>query len=205
MYRQIYKIIKRTFDIFISIIGIILMLFIALFIKIIFVINKNFNSIFYCHERIGKNGKRINIYKFKTMVEDSDDTKKYFNRKQIIEFNKTYKLKNDPRITKLGKFLRKLSIDELPQFVNILKGDMSIIGPRPVVGEELKKYKNQINKLLSVRPGLTGYWACNSNDCKNYNHRIKLELYYVDNMSFILDLKIIFKTIFIILKGRKVQ
>ena len=139
------------------------------------------------------------------MVEDSDDIKKYFNRKQIIEFNKNYKLKNDPRITKLGKFLRKLSIDELPQFVNILKGDMSIIGPRPVVGEELKKYKNQINKLLSVRPGLTGYWACNSNDCKNYNHRIKLELYYIDNMSFILDLKIIFKTIFIILKGRKVQ
>lgn len=205
MKRFIYKFVKRLFDIVISIIGMFFVLLLSIIIKSVFLINKNFNSIFYCHERIGKNGKKIHIYKFKTMVEDSNNIKKYFNTIQTKEFNKNFKLKNDPRITNLGKILRKLSIDELPQFINILKGDMSIIGPRPVVEEELKRYKNQINKLLSVRPGLTGYWACNSKYCKNYSHRIKLELYYIDNMSFLLDLKIIFKTIFIILKGSKVQ
>ena len=105
-------------------------------------------------------------------------------------------MKDDPRVTKIGKFLRKTSLDELPQFINVLKGDMSIVGPRPLIKDELQRYGKNKEKLLSVMPGLTGNWVINNKYKTSYVERMNLELYYVDNMSFKLDLKIFFKTVF---------
>ena len=116
------------------------------------------------------------------------------------EFEENQKLKNDPRITKIGKVLRKTSIDELPQLINVLKGDMSLIGPRPVVDGEIEKYGKNKDKFLSVKPGITGYWAANGRSDTSYDERIEMELYYVDNMSFKLDIKIFFKTILSVIK-----
>ena len=116
------------------------------------------------------------------------------------EFEKCYKLEKDPRVTKIGNFLRKTSLDELPQILNILKGELSIIGPRPIVQAELEKYGDDKEKFLSVKPGLTGYWAANGRSDTSYEERIQMELYYVDNMSFWLDIKVFFKTILAVLK-----
>ena len=156
--------------------------------------------IFFKHKRIGKNGKEIYIYKFRTMVENAEGLIKQFTPEQMEEFKTNFKLENDPRITKIGKFLRKTSFDELPQLLNIIKGELSIIGPRPVIAEELEKYGINKEKFLSVTPGLTGYWAANGRSTTTYEQRMEMELYYVDNMSFKLDLKIFFKTILSVMK-----
>lgn len=108
------------------------------------------------------------------------------------EYKENYKLTNDPRITKIGKFLRKTSLDELPQLLNIIKGELSIIGPRPVVTDELEKYGANTKKFLSVTPGLTGYWAANGRSCTTYEQRMQMELYYIDNLSLKMDIKVFF-------------
>ena len=127
--------------------------------------------------------------KYKTF----DEFYQTLSDEQKQEWDENFKLENDPRITKIGNFLRKTSLDELPQIINILKGDMSIIGPRPVVNDEIEKYGNQKAKFLSVKPGLTGYWAANGRSATTYEDRIKLELYYIDHCSLLLDIKIFFK------------
>ena len=151
--------------------------------------------IFFKHTRIGKDGKIIKIYKFRSMVENAEDLIKRFTPEQMKEYEENYKLSNDPRITKVGKFLRKTSLDELPQLINIIKGDLAIIGPRPVVANELKKYGTNIKKFLSVTPGLTGYWAANGRSCTSYEQRMQMELYYIDNLSLKMDVMVFFKTI----------
>ena len=151
-------------------------------------------------KRVGKDKELFEIYKFRTMVENAEDLIKQFTPEQMEEFKTNFKLENDPRITKIGKFLRKTSLDELPQLLNIIKGDLSIIGPRPVVTEELQKYGVNMEKFLSVTPGLTGYWAANGRSTTTYEQRMEMELYYVDNISFKLDLKIFFKTILSVIK-----
>lgn len=130
--------------------------------------------------------------KLKEYLANNDEARK--------EFEENQKLKNDPRITKIGDFLRKTSIDELPQLINVLKGEMSLIGPRPIVDGEIEKYGTNKDKFLSVKPGLTGYWAANGRNNITYSERIKMELYYVDNMSFGLDLNIFLKTIVSVIK-----
>ena len=134
------------------------------------------------------------------MVENAEDLIKQFTPEQMKEFKENFKLENDPRVTKIGKVLRKTSLDELPQLINIIKGDISIIGPRPVVEEELEKYGINKNKFLSVTPGLTGYWAANGRSNTTYEQRMEMELYYVDNMSFKLDAKVFFKTVLSVVK-----
>ena len=116
------------------------------------------------------------------------------NEEARKEFEENQKLQHDPRITKLGNFLRKTSLDELPQMINILKGEMSFVGPRPVVDGEIEKYGKNKNKLLSVKPGLTGYWQVNGRSNTTYEDRMNMELYYVDNCSLWLDIKIFLKT-----------
>ena len=116
------------------------------------------------------------------------------------EYYKNRKISNDPRITKIGKFLRTTSLDEFPQFINIFKGDMSLIGPRPVVLDEADAYGKNKNKFLSMRPGLSGYWAVNGRSNTTYEERMKLELYYIDYCSFLLDIKIIVETIKSVIK-----
>ena len=128
------------------------------------------------------------------MVKDAETMVSNFTEAQKKEWEENYKLKNDPRITKAGKFLRKTSLDELPQLFNILKGEMSFVGPRPVVSDELSWYQNNKDRLLSVKPGLTGWWAANGRSEVSYPERCDYELYYVDNASLLLDLKILFKT-----------
>lgn len=196
-----YRIIKRVFDVLIS--GISLVLLSPLFLIIALSIKLNSKGkVFYKHKRIGKNGEYIYLYKFRSMYSDSKERLEEMLKDPKIkkEWEENFKLSNDPRITKIGAFLRKASLDELPQLLNILRGDMSIVGPRPIIDDEIKKYGINKDKLLSVTPGLTGWWACNGRSCTSYDDRMKLELYYVDNKSIKLDIKIIIKTFISVIK-----
>ena len=196
---KVYKYVKRTADVIAASIGLILLsplfLIIAVLIKL-----ESKGPVFFAHKRIGKNGKEIRLLKFRSMVPNAEELIKQFTPEQMKEFKENFKLENDPRITKVGKFLRKTSLDELPQLINIIKGELSIIGPRPVIGDELEKYRNNKNKFLSVTPGLTGYWAANGRSNTTYEQRMMMELYYVDNISWKLDVKIFLKTIISVLK-----
>lgn len=200
--KPIFFFIKRCIDIILSLLGLIILspvfLLIAILIK-----KEDHGNVFYKHKRIGHMNKDIYIYKFRSMTnkyKTFDEFYQTLSDEQKQEWDENFKLENDPRITKIGNFLRKTSLDELPQIINILKGDMSIIGPRPVVNDEIEKYGNQKAKFLSVKPGLTGYWAANGRSATTYEDRIKLELYYIDHCSLLLDIKIFFKTILSVLK-----
>ena len=129
------------------------------------------------------------------MVTNAEELIATFSPEQKKEWEENYKLKDDPRITRVGKLLRKTSLDELPQLINILKGEMSIVGPRPVVEEELSWYENDVDTILSVKPGLTGWWAVNGRSEVPYPKRCDLEMYYVRNACLLLDIKILFYTI----------
>ena len=206
--KNIYLIIKRIFDIFVGLIGTILLIPISIIIKIIYLFNKDYHSIFYKQVRIGKNGKKFNLYKYRSMVKDADEIleRTLSDSKELrLEWLQNQKLENDPRITKIGKILRKTSLDEIPQFINLLKGDMSLIGPRPLIKGELKLHNGDPEIYESVRPGITGWWGCNGRSDIDYKERLKLEYFYVNNMSLKLDLKVIFKTIktIIIREGAK--
>jgi len=197
-----YLFVKRVFDFFISIVSLILLSPIFLFIAVLIKIDSK-GKVFYKHKRIGKNGEYIYLYKFRSMYIDSKERldKMLENPDIKKEWEENFKLENDPRITKVGKFLRKTSLDELPQLINILRGNMSIVGPRPVIDKEIEKYGSDKEKFLSVTPGLTGWWACNGRSCTSYEDRKKLELYYVDHRGILLDLKIILKTFISVIKG----
>ena len=186
--RKVYNLVKRIFDLFIII---------AILIK-----SDDGGPIFYKHKRVGKNGKSIYVYKFRSMAVNADEIFSHFTEEQIKEFEKYYKLENDPRITRIGDFLRKNSLDELPQFLNILKGDMSFVGPRPVVSKELNKFGDNQDLLLSIRPGLTGWWACSGRSDTSYEQRVDLEIYYVNNYCAKLDFLCLVKTIGAVIEGK---
>ncbi len=194
-----YKITKRTADILVSLIGLIFLSPLFLIISIAVKLDSK-GPAFFVHKRIGKDGKIINVYKFRTMVDNAEGLIRKFTPEQLKKFNENFKLEDDPRITRIGKFLRKTSLDELPQLLNILKGELSIIGPRPVVSNEIERYGENKEKFLSVTPGLTGYWAANGRSCTTYEERMQMELYYVDNISLKTDIEIFFKTIILVLK-----
>lgn len=192
-----YMIAKRVFDIFGALIGIIGMFLIALPIKIMYILTGDFKSIFYTHQRVGKDGKIFNMYKFRTMVPNSKQMLEEMLKdpKYKKEWDENQKFENDPRVTKAGKILRKTSLDELPQMLNVLLGDMSLIGPRPLVPGELDKHDGNHKIYEKVRPGVTSWWACHGRSATTYEERLALEYYYVQNRSFMLDLKCIFATI----------
>lgn len=196
--RYIYRFLKRTFDIIVSLIGSIICVPVFIIISIIIKIDSK-GPTFFRHKRIGYKGKPIEILKFRTMVKDAEDRIKDFTPEQAAEWKEQYKLENDPRLTKVGKILRKTSIDELPQVLDILTGKLSFIGPRPITEEEFITHNIDKDKYTSVKPGLTGYWACNGRSDVDYEDRIKLEYYYVDHASLWLDIKIFFKTIFAVI------
>ena len=193
-----YLFVKRAFDILGSIIGIAILIPVTVAVWIArIVLKENDGPLFYEQLRYGKNGKMFRLYKFRSMCMNADEKlEKYLkeNEEARKEFEETQKLDNDPRITKLGAFLRKTSLDELPQMINILFGQMSFIGPRPVIKKEIERYGKNKNKFLSVKPGLTGYWQVNGRSNTTYKERMELELYYVDHQSLWLDAKIFFKT-----------
>lgn len=190
--------IKRTFDIIFSIIALIIGSPIFLLVGL-FIFCTSPGKIFYSHPRIGRGGKVFRCYKFRSMYPDADKRlKEILNSNPALkkEWEQNFKLKNDPRITPIGYFIRKTSLDELPQFWNVLKGDLSVVGPRPVVQEEVDKCMGaKAPKILSIRPGLTGPWQVSGRSNTCYNKRIELDEYYVDNHSLFLDLKLISKTI----------
>lgn len=192
-----YSAVKRTFDILCGIIGMIFIIPVAVIYKIIAITMRDFKPIFYCQNRIGKNGKEFKLYKFRTMVYNADEVLKELLKKNKYkkEWKKFQKLSNDPRITKIGHILRKTSLDELPQFINVLKGDMSLIGPRPLVKGELDAHNGNHNIYEAVRPGISGWWASHGRSETTYEERLELEYFYVINKSLLLDLKCIFCTI----------
>ena len=198
--KPVYDFVKRFSDIICSAIAIILLS--PFFIIITIAIKATSKGpVIFVHKRVGKGGKEIGIYKFRSMVMNAEKLIENFTPEQKEEFQKNFKLENDPRITKIGKFLRKTSLDELPQFFNVLKGDLSIVGPRPVMKIETEIYGNYKSMLLSVKPGLTGFWAANGRSDTSYKRRRAMEIYYVKNRSFLLDIKIIFKTVISVFKG----
>ena len=158
----------------------------------------------YSRVRIGKNGNKFTLYKFTTMKSDPEILIDYFknNPDQEKYFNENQKLLYDPRITKVGFLLREISIDELPQLINILIGDMSFIGPRPIVEEEIIKYGNSYELYKQVRPGLSGLWQVSGRNDTSYKQRVEFDVLYIENQSFLLDVKIFFKTFFAVLSRK---
>ena len=195
-----YLIVKRTIDMLGALIGLVLLSPIFLIVAIAIKLDSK-GPIIFGHNRKGLHGKDIKVYKFRTMYENSQEIFNNFTKEQKEEFYKNFKLENDPRVTKIGDFLRRTSIDELPQLINILNGSMSIVGPRPIVQKEIDLYGDYANKLFSVVPGLTGYWQANGRSDTTYEERIKMDMYYIDNRGFWLDFKIIIKTFGSVLKG----
>lgn len=202
----IYKLnitLKRIVDIIGGIVGTVILIPLTLVVAILNAFNNDRGPIFYSHTRIGKDGKLFKMYKFRTMVVNADEKLAQLlqnDEEARKEWEENRKLKNDPRITKIGKILRKTSIDEFPQFLNVLKGDMSLVGPRAVVGDEIEKFGIYKKDVLSVKPGITGYWAANGRSDTTYEERVYMEYKYVDNFSILMDIKILFKTVISVLK-----
>lgn len=195
--KYLYFGVKRLFDILIALIGCLFLLPIILIVKISYLLHKDFDSIFFRQKRIGKNGKKFNLYKFRSMVPNADEVLKELLKdpKYKEEWDLNQKFEHDPRITSMGNILRKTSLDELPQFINILIGDMSLIGPRPLVPGELDSHNGNHELYESVRPGISGWWAANGRSATTYERRLELEYYYVQHCSLILDIRCVFRTI----------
>ena len=171
----------RFLDIVFSFVGLLILCPFFLLIALWIVLDSR-GGVFYCQMRVGKNGKDFKLYKFRSMRSGAD-------KRGLITVGA-----KDARITRSGYFLRKYKLDELPQLINVLKGEMSFVGPRPVVKDELEKYGNNKDKFLSVKPGLTGYWATHGRSDISYEERMELELYYVEHASLLLDTQIFFLT-----------
>ena len=195
---------KRIVDIIGSLVGIILLIPLTLVVALINLISRENGPIFYSQERIGKNGKHFKMYKFRSMVVNAEEKLREMLEKDDElrkEFEENRKLKDDPRITRIGKILRKTSLDEFPQFVNVLKGEMSLVGPRAVVDDEIDLFGDKKDRFLSVKPGITGYWAANGRSNTTYDERVEMEVYYAENISLLLDIKILFKTVLSVIKA----
>ena len=202
--KRSYLAAKRVMDFVGALIGGILLSPVLLIIALIVKLDSK-GPVIFKHKRVGQFGEPIYIYKFRTMYENAQDMIKDFTPEQMEEWQRNFKLENDPRITRVGHFLRKSSLDELPQLLNILQGNLSIVGPRPVPQAEVDLYGENIEKVLSVKPGLTGYWQAYARSNCTYEIRRQMELDYADHANFWWDIKIIFKTVGSVLtaKGAK--
>lgn len=193
----VYLCLKRLIDIIAGIIGLLILLPIALVIKIISMCNGDFHKIIFVQKRIGKNGKEFDFYKFRSMVPNADELLfKLMEENEEIrkEYQENKKLKDDPRITKVGKFIRRFSIDELPQLINVLKGDMTLIGNRPYLPREKDDMGKYFNDIVKTKPGITGYWQVSGRSDVSFKARLKMEQFYSNNFGFKMDMKIFFKT-----------
>lgn len=194
--KPFYDFVKRCFDIFCSLILIIVaspvLVLVSLLVKL-----TDGGTIIYKAPRMGKGGKIINVYKFRSMCMNADDIKKTLSKEDLEKYEKEYKLEKDPRITKVGNILRKTSIDELPQLFNVLQGNMSLVGPRPILEREAELYGENRDTLFKVKPGITGLWQVSGRNNITYEsgERQALELEYIQKRSLSLDLKILFLTV----------
>lgn len=194
----IYRYIKRGIDIIGSIVGIFILIPMIIVLWIANFISKDNGPIFYTQNRIGKDGKYFKLYKFRSMVVGADEKlAKYLaeNEEARKEYRKYKKLKDDPRVTPIGKFIRKTSIDEFPQFINVLKGEMSLIGPRPYLPREKEDMKEAYYYIVTCKPGLTGLWQVSGRSDVDFENRLKLDLEYIEKESFSYDTKLFFKTL----------
>lgn len=191
-----YHVIKRGIDIICSSIGLIVLSPILVIIAIIIKLDSS-GPIIFKQERVGYKGRRFFMYKFRSMVVNAEELKDKLQEKNEMS-GPMFKMKDDPRITKIGKFIRKTSIDELPQLVNVLKGEMSLVGPRPSLPKEVDKFEPWMLKRLEVKPGLTCYWQVQGRNDIGFEEWMRLDCKYVEDKCTLLDLKLIFKTFFVL-------
>lgn len=208
-----WRIYKTVFDWLGALLGVILLSPFFILVAVIIKVTEG-GTVFYRHARIGRNGKKIQVWKFRTMYMRYSSGSKYSGKtveqvleelgdpKLIAEFKRDQKLKHDPRVTSIGRILRRLSLDELPQLFNVLAGELSLIGPRPVTVDELDRYQDKAGTFLLIKPGITGLWQVSGRNDISYDERIKLDVYYVEKWSAALDLRILFRTILVILLGK---
>lgn len=205
----VYRFIKRIIDIIGGLVGIVLLIPITIVLYLISIFSKeNKGPIFYEQLRVGKNGKEFRIYKFRSMVMHADEKLwEYLNSNPEAkeEYKKYKKLREDPRITKTGKFLRKTSLDEFPQFINVIKGDMSLVGPRPYLYREKEDMGERYNEIIKVKPGLTGYWQVNGRSDVDFEERTRMDIEYIKNRNLWLDFKILIKTFLSVLFGKNAK
>ena len=199
-----YICVKRIVGIIAGIVGVIILIPTTIILYIARIILKENNGpLFYTQLRVGKNGREFVLYKYRSMCMDADDKLYEYleqNPKAKEEYQKYKKLQNDPRVTKLGKFIRKTSIDELPQLINVLKGDMNLVGPRPYLHKEIKDMGDKYYKIISVKPGLTGYWQVNGRSNTDFEKRLQMDCDYIDTRNLWSDFKFLLKTFLIIFK-----
>ena len=193
---KVYLFLKRCLDIVASMLGLIclspIIILVAIAIKI-----ESKGPVLFSQDRVGKDGKIFKMYKMRSMVQNAEELKE-----KLLEQNEMsgpmFKMKDDPRITKVGKFIRKTSIDELPQLINVIKGDMSLVGPRPSLPKEVKEFEPWMYERLAVKPGLTCYWQVMGRNNIDFEDWMKLDIKYVRERNFFLDIKLIFKTFFVL-------
>ena len=191
-----YYFFKRTKDILCSLFGLIILAPIFLLVGILIKLESK-GPVFFSQERIGKNGYRFKMYKFRSMVVNAEELKEKLHCKNEMS-GPMFKMKEDPRVTKVGKFIRKTSIDELPQLFNVLKGEMSLVGPRPSLPKEVMKFDDWMMKRLEVKPGLTCYWQVSGRNDIDFEDWMKLDIKYVRERSILVDIKLILKTFFVL-------
>ncbi len=203
--RQVlYLTIKRCFDVVLASIMLVLLSPLMLLLFVLIRLSSKGPAI-YRHRRVGKGGKPLYILKFRSMVDGADRMIDSFSAVQREEWLQNYRLDDDPRVTRIGRVLRACKMDELPQLVNVIRGELSMVGPRPITEEELKLYGENRDKFLSITPGLTGYWqAYAGNDC-SYEERMRMELYYVDNANLLWDIRILLVTVGRVLRCQKTR
>ncbi len=197
----VYMVFKRLMDIVFGLVGAVCLVPLMLAVKISFLADGDKTSIFYTQTRVGLNGKTFQLIKFRSMVANAEEMLEELLKDPDYarEWKENQKLEHDPRITKMGGFLRKTSLDEVPQFINVLKGDMSVVGPRPLVVGELEQHDGQ-PLYNRVKPGITGWWGCNGRSNTTYSERLKLEYYYVEHCSMWLDARCVVKTVGVLLR-----
>lgn len=195
-----YLFTKRVIDFIGALVGLILLSPIMVIVAIAIKIEDPKGKVIFGHMRVGKDGKLFPCLKFRSMFANAEEMKKNFTEEQKREYAETFKLKDDPRITKVGNFIRKTSLDELPQLFNILKGDMTIVGPRPIVTDELAFYGENEEYYKAVKPGLTGLWQINGRSDTTYDERVAFDMKYVTTRNTFKDLYIIFMTVVKVLK-----
>ncbi|MBZ5749061.1 sugar transferase [Metabacillus rhizolycopersici] len=192
--KVLYNISKRTLDISGALVGLIILSIILLVVALLIKVEDPKGPIFFSQRRFGKDGKEFKMYKFRSMVTDAEA-----KLEELLKYNEVegamFKMKDDPRVTKIGRFIRKTSIDELPQLFNVLKGDMSLVGPRPPLPREVKEYTSYHMQRLLVTPGCTGVWQASARSSVGFEEMVEMDLYYIRNRSFWFDIKIIFKTV----------
>ena len=198
---RLYPLCKRLFDAVFSFIALLLFWPVLAIIFLVIKIESPGPAV-YVHHRVGKDGTLLPLYKFRTMCQNADAMIQEFTPAQMQEWQQCYKLNSDPRVTRVGRVLRRTSMDELPQLINILRGELSFVGPRPITKEELEKYGDDRSKHLSVTPGLTGYWQAYARNACTYEERMSMELYYVDHATFGFDIRILFATVGAVVSGR---